>query len=153
MYYMYGMNVQPENRIKELRKSKGFTQETLAAKIGGVSAGQIRKLEAGLGGLTIYWLRKVSAALDVYPSDLLIETDRNPHTRAIGQMNAELLADILQVALEYNQNINKSNVGRLTPSAMAAAAATLYNELSTDAPPKNVIRQQASILFKFAATQ
>src|SRR5574344_2130777 len=51
-------------KIKELRKQKGFTQEKLAEKIG-VDTGYISKMEVGLNAPSIKTFENLAIALDV----------------------------------------------------------------------------------------
>lgn len=59
-----------ENRIKELRKSRGMTQVELAEKLG-VTQGAIQKLENGVMDLTTKWMGTLATALEVRPYELL----------------------------------------------------------------------------------
>ncbi len=63
-----------DNRIRELRKSQGISQETLAQALG-TNAGQVQKLEKGNRRLTLHWMRRIATVLNCKPSDLLINKD------------------------------------------------------------------------------
>ena len=58
------------NRIKEVRKKRGLTQVALAKKMNATQA-FISKLEKKDYNPTVRKLRKVAAALDVAPSELI----------------------------------------------------------------------------------
>ena len=58
------------NRIKELRKQKGMTVETLAERAG-YSTGHVNNIENHKKGFTPRSLKKIAAALGVRPSELL----------------------------------------------------------------------------------
>ncbi len=58
------------NRIKELRRLRGLTQDGLGKRIG-TGRSQIVKLERGERRLTVEWMRRLARALDCHPADLL----------------------------------------------------------------------------------
>lgn len=58
------------NRIKELREMLGLTQEQLAGRLGTLPQ-QVGKHERGERRLTIQWMQRYAAALEVAPADLI----------------------------------------------------------------------------------
>lgn len=58
------------NRIKELRRLRGLTQDGLG-KLVGTGRSQIVKLERGERRLTVEWMRRLARALECHPADLL----------------------------------------------------------------------------------
>lgn len=58
------------NRIKELRRLRGLTQDGLGKRVG-TGRSQIVKLERGERRLTVEWMRRLARALDCHPADLL----------------------------------------------------------------------------------
>lgn len=74
MTYIYAMF--PDNRIRELRKRKGWSQTQLGEAVG-LHQTQIGKLENSGRSLTFEWARRIAAALDVRLVDLLDDND-NP---------------------------------------------------------------------------
>ncbi len=58
------------NRIKELRRRRGLTQDSLG-KLVGTGRSQIVKLERGERRLTVEWMRRLARALECHPADLL----------------------------------------------------------------------------------
>ena len=62
------------NRIKELRDARGLSQEGLACECHTTHT-TIGKLENGDMQLTLNWMRRIAAALDCKPVDLLHEDD------------------------------------------------------------------------------
>jgi transcriptional regulator with XRE-family HTH domain len=64
------------NRIRELRRDKDWSQQTLADMIG-VSKVTISDLERGKMQLTLEYMRRIAAALGVTPGELL-SADDNP---------------------------------------------------------------------------
>lgn len=65
------------NRIRELRMAAGCTQQALGDRIG-VSKVTISELERGRMKLDTDYMRRIAAALDVLPADLLPLSD-NPY--------------------------------------------------------------------------
>ncbi|WP_282608896.1 helix-turn-helix domain-containing protein [Pelagibius sp. Alg239-R121] len=61
------------NRIKELRRRQGLTQDGLG-KLVGTGRSQIVKLERGERRLTVEWMRRLARALECHPAEL-IDTD------------------------------------------------------------------------------
>ncbi|MGN6124781.1 MAG: helix-turn-helix domain-containing protein [Sphingomonas oligoaromativorans] len=64
------------NRIRELRLTRGWSQDQLAERVG-CSKMQISGLERGKPILDTIWMRRLADALGVYPADLLSVED-NP---------------------------------------------------------------------------
>lgn len=70
------------NRIRQIRKIKGLSQEELAYRIGDdVSPATISRLEAGRIGLTQAWLERIGRALGVNPLELI--TDETAQIRLL----------------------------------------------------------------------
>jgi phage repressor protein C with HTH and peptisase S24 domain len=61
------------NRVAELRKSKKLTQSELGDAMDGVHWTTISDLERGKQRLTVDWINRIATALEVRPSDLLLE--------------------------------------------------------------------------------
>jgi repressor LexA len=67
-----------QNRIREIRKQKGFTLERLAhAVCPDVALTTISKLESGTMALSLDWIKKIAVALDVSPFEI-IGVDHKP---------------------------------------------------------------------------
>ena len=64
------------NRLNELRRARGLSQEGLAELLG-CSKMQISRLENGKNDLTLTWMKRIAHVLGVEPADLLTEED-NP---------------------------------------------------------------------------
>ncbi|MDZ4254255.1 MAG: helix-turn-helix transcriptional regulator [Sulfuritalea sp.] len=58
------------NRIKELRRAKGLSQEKLAERLHS-GRSTILKLEHGKMKLTTHWMERIAVELDVSPADLI----------------------------------------------------------------------------------
>jgi transcriptional regulator with XRE-family HTH domain len=68
------------NSIRALRNARGWQQAELAFRVG-CSTPQISDLERGNVPLTVEWMRRIAAALQVSPGDLLLPSD-NRHQLA-----------------------------------------------------------------------
>ena len=64
------------NRLAELRRAKGLSQQTLAERVG-TGKSQIVKLERGERRLDVRWIARLSEALEVPPQALL--ANEAPH--------------------------------------------------------------------------
>jgi transcriptional regulator with XRE-family HTH domain len=83
------------NRIRQLRKANGLSQQQLAEATG-TSNQMIGYLERGERGLTVDWMEKIAAALQVTPADLLSETPQVPVVGYVGagaEMHHYAMAD------------------------------------------------------------
>lgn len=65
------------NRIRQVRKARGLSQEALGERVG-CSMMHISGMERGTREVTVSWLQKIAAALDVPTGDLLTDED-NPY--------------------------------------------------------------------------
>ncbi|MEO0412941.1 MAG: helix-turn-helix transcriptional regulator [Pseudomonadota bacterium] len=74
-----------KNRIRALRKERGWTLSELAARItpDAPTAQTLARLETGTRTLSLPWLEKIGRALDVSPQDLLTLSD-GPSSPMIG---------------------------------------------------------------------
>ena len=81
-----------ENRIAEIRRARGLTMEQLGDLIG-TGPTTVNKLEKGERKLHIAWMRKIAAALNVTPADLLLERDNpsRPHDVPLSAEERELI--------------------------------------------------------------
>lgn len=71
-------NIELANRIKEIRKRKGLTQEMLAEN-SGVSLRTIQRIEKGTSSPTSDTLNRISGALGVSPDEILDWQAREAH--------------------------------------------------------------------------
>lgn len=78
-----------KNRIRALRKERGWTLAQLAQRIHPEppTPQTIARLETGTRTLSITWLEKIAAALDVTPQDLLT-LSKGPTSPVIAAVNA-----------------------------------------------------------------
>ncbi len=63
------------HRIKEVRKQRGLTQETLAELVG-ISHSHLSRMERGGRGTSLEMLARIASALSVSPNDLLVDAPR-----------------------------------------------------------------------------
>jgi len=94
-----------ENRILELRKSKGLTLAQLADKTGS-TAQQIGRLEKGERRLTTDWMEKIAKALEVLPEDLM--SPNHGERVVIPEISFQTNADGSQVKTK-NPNVAESD--------------------------------------------
>jgi transcriptional regulator with XRE-family HTH domain len=78
---------QMPNRIRELRKQRGFYLEHLANRVG-MSVTMLSDLERGNRDLTMHWMRAIARVLKVQPGDLLCEKD---HSKSLTAAERELV--------------------------------------------------------------
>lgn len=69
----FGQSNFMQNRIHEWRRKRRLTLDQLAKRVGGTSPQQMSRLEHSERQLTDTWLARLSAALGVSKSDLLVE--------------------------------------------------------------------------------
>lgn len=77
------------DRMREIRKSRGLSQEQLAEKAG-VNQATISKIERGDGNPTLEMINALAAALDVETADLFTRSDlKGRAALAVGQLPAD----------------------------------------------------------------
>lgn len=72
----FGFMADPPNRILELRRSKDWSQQELADRVG-VSKMQVSRLERGVGEFSLSMMRRFADVFEVSTAELL-EEDDNP---------------------------------------------------------------------------
>lgn len=100
------------NRIREVRKSKGLTLQTLADRVQ-ASNQHISHLESGRRRLTVDWIERLAKGLDCDPLALL-----GAHTEEITEQELQLL----EIFRTLNEDQRK---------AFIAAAAALAKPVSS----------------------
>ena len=81
-----------QTRIREVRKAKGLTLAEVAARCSPPTTAQtIGRLETGTRTVSVGWLNRIAAALDVDPSELVRLPDRPdvPVAAVLGSAGAE----------------------------------------------------------------
>lgn len=117
------------NRIRELRKKRGWSQERLAADVV-CSKNQISDLELGQRGLTLVWMQRIAAALQVNPGDLLLKTD-NP--LQLTQEEQRLIALYRTASPETRETFSRIAEAMMNGSPVAREDALVEHLLLTDA--------------------
>lgn len=83
------------NRIRDIRKQKGWTLVDLAEACSPPTTAQtVGRLETGMRTLSLKWMERIAAALDVDP-EMLVRSDRSDHPQVVavlGSVGAEALA-------------------------------------------------------------
>jgi transcriptional regulator with XRE-family HTH domain len=102
------------NRIQELRRARGLSQEKLG-QIVGCSKMHISGLERGTRELSLDWVRKIAAAFSVSAADLLNDEDNpfrlNPDEqdfieryRIAGEAERENVMRVADVLIPYKSD-------------------------------------------------
>lgn len=83
------------NRIRDLRKAKGWTLADLAdACVPATTPQTIGRLETGMRNLSLVWMERIAVALEVDP-EALVRSDTGTHPRIVARLTdsgAEALA-------------------------------------------------------------
>ncbi|MCP1111026.1 transcriptional regulator with XRE-family HTH domain [Lachnospiraceae bacterium PF1-21] len=90
------MNKVLGDRIRDLRTSKGLTQEFVANSMG-VSRQKYARIENGINDVTLDNLQKISTILDVTVSDITCVLEKR---QAVSYRNASSKADSVNEVLE-----------------------------------------------------
>ena len=76
------------NRIRDIRKSKGFTLAELAEACSPPTTPQtIGRLETGMRNLSLKWMDRIAAALDVDP-ELLVRSEESPTPMMVASLRS-----------------------------------------------------------------
>lgn len=76
------------NRIRDIRKQKGLTLADVAARCSPPTTAQtIGRLETGMRNLSLVWMNRIAAALEVDP-ELLVRGEETPPPRMIAKLSA-----------------------------------------------------------------
>lgn len=99
-------------RIKEIRESKGLTQQELADLVG-VSKPHISGVERGIKNLNNHLLEKISSALEVLPYELLVPPS---HDRLISLAASleQLEGDQLNQGIKYVEFLSQKEAAEQT---------------------------------------
>ena len=74
------------NRIRDIRRQKGLTLADVAERCSPATTAQtIGRLETGMRNLSLVWMNRIAAALDVEP-ELLVRGDEAPVPRFIARL-------------------------------------------------------------------
>ena len=74
------------NRIRDIRRQKGMTlADVAAACVPATTAQTIGRLETGMRNLSLVWMNRIAAALDVEP-ELLVRGQETPEPKVIAKL-------------------------------------------------------------------
>lgn len=77
------------NRIRDIRRERGMTLAEVAAACDPPTTAQtIGRLETGMRNLSLVWMNRIAAALDVEP-ELLVRGEETPATQIIARLVSE----------------------------------------------------------------
>lgn len=96
---MTGKKTIRPNRIGELRRAANLSQQQLADLLG-IHSITVSKLERGKMKLTLDWMVKIAAALDVQPHEISNEFSLRGPTRSA----LSLLVDVIDARIQHQQN-------------------------------------------------
>lgn len=126
MAYLFTMK--PSNRIRELRKKAGLTQDELA-QLAGISQPAISQIENDTRPLTVDWMRTLARIFACSTADILGEED-NPlrptedeqrlleHYRSADPAQRELIERVAEPLSEFHHQGDDPG-GRLLPRKVA----------------------------------
>lgn len=76
------------NRIRDIRKQKGWTLADLADACSPPTTPQtVGRLETGMRNLSLKWMERIAAALEVDP-ELLVRSDKGDHPQVVASLGA-----------------------------------------------------------------
>ena len=97
------------NRVKEIRKQRGLTQQKLAERLG-LSQAQVARLESGSSELTITQMKTFADALNCEPWELL-PLDMQPSINTKELELVRLLRALNNTSDKMENTSKKSKVG------------------------------------------
>ncbi len=119
----------PANRIRELRKAKGWTLRMLGDRVG-LSVQQISNLELGNRRLNDFWMRQIADAFSVRPHELLEAGAGEP--ASVGQRVYDAAHDVLtSLALHDLVSLSQHEIDRL--STVLAQVVKLHHATDEEA--------------------
>lgn len=139
------------NRLKELRKARGLSQEALAERVGATKQ-QISKIERGVGAFTFHWAGRLATALDCYPSELMAEADVRP-----AEIEYDLLFDVIDTCLGWlddNADWLDRKGYKIDRRQVAQSMAQIYDDMAREAPGINrglALDRDSATILRFAA--
>lgn len=91
------------NRIFELRRAKGWSQQELADRIG-CSKMHVSGLERGLRELSLDWMRRIAKEFGVAPVEILSDEDNPYH---LTEEEADFIALFRAADAQTRENIHR----------------------------------------------
>lgn len=129
-----------QNRITELRTAHGMSARALAKKIG-VSPSQMSRLEADKRGLSLEWLLKISAALDVSPNEIV---DVDLGAQQPNKCDQALMGVVVSSVFEACDHFDV----KPAPKEIAGWISFVYDNAATNHSTFANIRELASTIVK-----
>ena len=107
------------NRIRELRKARGWTQEVLADRVG-TTQQQLGRLEKETRRLTRDWMEKIAIALDVRPNELFTDDDilADVSTSDLSTVSDETVGGIAQALARRGLRVYRVEADSVTDSGL-----------------------------------
>lgn len=130
-----------KNRVRELRQSRGWSQEDLARRVHSTNQ-SISKLELGETRINTDWLEKLSKAFDCGPEEILDLAIDRPLMRDIiadtmriasdrpGGLSADVVAQIVCLAYDQARHIKEDVVRRHAIPAIVRALAAQTDDMA-----------------------
>lgn len=86
------------NRIREIRKSRGMSMETLGAEmVPPITLATVQKLETGQMGLTLDYINDIARILDVAPGEIITAAPPVRHVPILGGIAAGTWSEALEI--------------------------------------------------------
>lgn len=92
-------------KLKELRRARGLTVDTLAKKMGENSQ-KVGRIERGVRSITFDYLVKVSKALETTPIELFLEESKKEEVGGGSSASSNILKNIVIQVEEYCQKFS-----------------------------------------------
>jgi transcriptional regulator with XRE-family HTH domain len=109
------------NRIRDIRRQKGLTLADVAARCSPPTTAQtIGRLETGTRSLSLGWMNRIAAALEVEP-ELLLRGEETPHPRLVARLT-EMGSEALEKPRDAILPTELGGEGRLMAMAVEASA-------------------------------
>ena len=109
------------NRIRDIRRQKGMTLADVAARCSPPTTAQtIGRLETGMRNLSLGWMNRIAAALQVEP-ELLLRSEEAPPPRLIARL-ADSGAEALASPLDAIMPTALGSDGQVVAMAVEASA-------------------------------
>jgi transcriptional regulator with XRE-family HTH domain len=120
-------DVEIYKKLKQLRKERGLTLNTLAEKIGS-DYQQISRIERGKSRLTIDVLMKMAEALDIPIQDIVKTKAEDKKLMPVRQQESDTLPaqELLSVILEKIETVLQETKATLSPHTKAVLASQVY---------------------------
>lgn len=96
------------SKIRELRRARGLTVNTLAQKMG-ENYQKVGRIERGTRSLTVDYLMKVARALETPVETLLGEDKKGEKGNALSAPSSDILNNVIELVEEYAAKVKLSS--------------------------------------------